>query len=233
MAEQSFWCPTLVDTWRAFLRRGIPDDGALQHRRAFVSNIGYNLQFLEFTNYQIAETPLHATVYTQTLKSFVITGMGIVESLMWYLLKKHGFNRRVDWESIAELHTSTYKESGQEFRVVNTIEKKLSESREIEMSLHWMLKKVEKKKLLGVDGQVYRDLNYLRGLRNKVHIHVVQHDSDTDWNAFNNNELKLMKKALYGVFTSELFKPEDKHLEKLEFLRVEEKTEELLDEIQF
>ena len=165
------------------------------------------------------------------MKSFVVTGMGIVEALMWYLLKKNNLNRKVDWEKIAELQTSTYKDSEAEFRIVNFIEKKLEKSKEVEMSLQWMLKKVENKKLLGVDSQVYRDLNYLRALRNKVHIHIVQHDADTDWNAFNDNEFKLMKKALYGVFTSELFKPKKKHLEKLSFLEVEERTEELVGDI--
>ena len=229
--KEGFWCPTLIDSWRAFLRQGIADDGTLQHRNAFISNIGYNLQFMEFSNYQILEVHLHATVYTQTMKSFVVTGMGIVEALMWYLLKKNNLNRKVDWEKIAELQTSTYKDSEAEFRIVNFIEKKLEKSKEVEMSLQWMLKKVENKKLLGVDSQVYRDLNYLRALRNKVHIHIVQHDADTDWNAFNDNEFKLMKKALYGVFTSELFKPKKKHLEKLSFLEVEERTEELVGDI--
>ena len=152
---------------------------------------------------------------------------------MWYALKKNGFDRKVDWEKVVELQTSTYKESDAEFRLVNIVEKKLEESQDVEMSLYWMLKRVERKKLLGVDGQVYRDLNYLRSLRNKVHIHVVQHDSDTDWNAFDNNEFKLMKKALYGVFTSELFKPDEKHLEKLSFLAVEERTEELVENVPF
>ena len=62
---------------------------------------------------------------------------------------------------------------------------------------------------------------------------MVQHYRDTDWNAFNNNEFKLIKKVLHGVFTSELFRPERKHLELLSFLEVSETTEELVDDIPF
>lgn len=85
MVEGTFWSPSLIDRWRGFLGRGVPKDGTLRHRYAFISNIGYNLQYLQFLDYQIEEIPLHATVYTQTLKSFVITGMGIVEAICWYL----------------------------------------------------------------------------------------------------------------------------------------------------
>jgi len=233
MAQEGFWCPTLIDEWRAFLRRGIPSDNVLNHRNAFVSNIGYNLQYLEFLNYQIKEVELHATVYSQTLKSFVISGMGIIEAIMWYLLKKNDLNRREDWEKVAELTSQAFNEEGSSYRVVNYIQKKLETPVELEMPLHWMLKRVEKKKLLGIKSQAYKDLNYLRNLRNKVHIHVVQHDTDTDWNAFNNNELKLTKKALHGVLNSELFSPKETHIKMLEFLAVEETTEQLIEEIPF
>ena len=68
-----------------------------------------------------------------------------------------------------------------------------------------MRKKVESRKLLGIETQVYKDLNHLRGLRNRVHIHVMQGDKDTDWFKFNNSDIELMKKALLSIFQSPLF----------------------------
>lgn len=233
LADGEFWSPTLIDTWRRLLRRGVADDGTLRHRYAFVSNIGYNLQYLQFLDYQRADVPLHATVYTQTLKSFVITGMGVVEAVCWYVLKKHGWNKTEQWERIADLKTSDFEENDSQYRIVNSVERRSSRPIEVEMSLQWMIRQVEKRKLLGMDRQVYKDLNYLRGLRNKVHIHVVQHDTDTDWNSFNNNEFKLMKKALHGVLTSALFEPLEEEKRHLEFLRVEESTDELAEDIPF
>lgn len=105
MEDEGFWCPNLIDQWRNFLSRGVPSDGALRHRRPFISNLGYSLQYLQFLDYQIREVNLHATVYTHTLKSFVIAGMGIIEAVSWYLLKRKGWNRKHDWEQIAELQS--------------------------------------------------------------------------------------------------------------------------------
>jgi hypothetical protein len=233
MAKGEFWTPTGIDTWRRYLSRGIPNDRTLAHRYAFVSNIGYNLQYMQFLNYQLSEISLHFTIATQTLKSFVITGMGVVEAICWYVLKKNGLNKTDEWDIVAEPTTATYTDGEAEYRITNRVGKKRDTAKEVEMSLQWMIRKVEKKKLLGMQEQVYKDLNYLRSLRNKVHIHVVQHDSDTDWNAFNHNEFKLMKKALYGVLTSELFAPDTDGFLRLKFLEVEESTETLVEDIPF
>ena len=140
--DEGFWCPKLIDTWRDFLRRGIIDNGTLNYHRAFISNIGYNLQYLEFLNYQNHEVRLHAIVNTQTMKSFVITGMGVIEALMSYLLKRYGWNLKEYWEKVAELQTSTYKENDIKYRIVNLILKELDSPAEVEMHLNWMLRRV-------------------------------------------------------------------------------------------
>jgi hypothetical protein len=186
--DEGFWCPNLVDSIRAFLRQGIPDDGVLAHGRAFVSNIAYNLQYLEFLNHLLTEKQLHSTVRTQSQKSFVITCMSIIEAVLWYVLRKNGMHKIEDWEEIKELHTSSFRDGDSERRVRNTILRKRHEPVEAEMNLDSMIKKVESKKFLGIDHQVHRDLNYLKKLRNKVHIHAVQHDRDTDWYSFNDQE---------------------------------------------
>lgn len=234
MAVDEFWCPnTLIDTWRRFLGRGIRKDSTLKHRHAFISNIGYSLQYLEFLDHQLSSVRLHSTIEKHMNKSFVVTGMSIVEAIMWYVLKKHGLQRVEKWEAVVDPSTNTFSLSDEQHRIRNVLERKLEEPKEVEASLMWMIRKVESKKLIGVDEQVYKDLNYLRGLRNKVHIHVVQHDTDTDWNAFSANELRVMKKALHGVLTSELFQPNQHYREKLRFLEVEEEPEDLLEEIPF
>ena len=74
------------------------------------------------------------------------------------------------------------------------------------MPLLRMIKRVEKKKLLGIDGKIYKNLNYLRKLRNKVHIHGVESRFDTDWNAFGDNEFQQSKNVLLAVLTSAQFK---------------------------
>lgn len=230
--SEGFYCPNGVDAIHAFLRRGIPkDDPTLAHGYAFVRNIAYNLQYLEYLNYTLSETELHVTVRTLAQKTFVITGMSVIEAILWFVLKKSGLQRTEEWEQVQELETRAFKENDAEYQLVNTLLRRLPESRDIEMPLDAMIKRVESKKLLGLNGQVYKDLNYLRKLRNRVHIHAVQHDRDTDWWSFNDRELKLMKGVLSSVLRSELFNPETEHDPLIAYLKVEETTDALADEL--
>ena len=194
--QSSFYCPSLINDWRNFFYQGIPDDGTIKHRYAFVRNIGYSLQYIEFLDYQITEINLHETVLIQSYKSFIVIGMGIIEALLYYLLKNHDLNKKYDWEKVTEQQTGAFKEGQSDYRIINKLEKKLFDPIDVEMKLVWMIQKVEKKKLLGIKRQVYKDLNYLRKLRNRLHIHQFKDYTDTDFNAFSRNEYMLMKKAL-------------------------------------
>jgi hypothetical protein len=230
-ADDGFWCPNPINKIRVFLRRGIKDDDVLAHHQAFVSNIAYNLQYLEFLNHLLTEKSLHATVLTQTEKTFVITGMSVIEAILWYVLRKNGMQKTNEWEEIKKFSPSSFKDGESEFLVQNTILKRRGEPIEVEMPLDSMIKRVESKGLLGVDHQVYQNLNYLKKLRNRVHIHAVQHDRDTDWYAFNNREVKLMKKVLLSVLVSDLFAPEAKHEHIMSYLKVDETVDQLAKEI--
>jgi hypothetical protein len=232
--SEGFWCPTSVDTLDAFVRRGIPkEDVSLEYSKAFVRNIAYNLQYLEYLNHVLTEKSLHVTVFTLTIKTFVVTGMSVVEAVLWYVLKKYGLQRKEEWEQAQELESRTFQENCVEYKLMSTLVRKLKAPIDAEMPLDAMIKRVESKKLLGVDVQVYKNLNYLRKLRNRVHIHSVQHDKDTDWWSFNEKELKLMKAVLGSVLCSELFAPAEEHDEFLAYLRVQEKPETLVDDLPF
>jgi hypothetical protein len=229
-----FFCPAGVDVVHAFVRRGIPrEDEVLDYSYAYVRNIAYNLQYLEFLSHTLDEAELHVTVRTLSQKTFVITGMSVVEAVLWYVLKKAGHQRREEWEEVQEFSTQTFNQDGNDYRLINKLCRKLQLPIDAEMPLDAMIKRVESKKLLGIDLQVYKDLNYLRKLRNRVHIHAVQHDKDTDWWNFNNREVKLMKGVLRSVLCSQLFTPLPEHTALLGYLNVTESTEELAADLPF
>lgn len=230
-ADEGFWCPNKVDRIRLFLRRGMPKDKVIKHDSAFVANIAYHFQYLEFLNHLLTEKQLHVIVRQQTQKTFVVTGMSIIEAILWYVLRKAGMQKMEEWDEIKKLETSSFMNDTSELRVINTIVKKRDEPVEVEMSLDSMIKKVETKKLLGLGHQVYQKLSYLRKLRNRVHIHAVEFDHDTDWYVFSDKEVKLMKKVLHGVFSSELFKPGKEHKSIIEHLKVEDSAEQLAESI--
>lgn len=231
--NEGFYCPTSVDVIHSLLRQGIKkENSVLSHGYAFVRNIAYNLQYLEYLNYVLSETDLHVTVRTLTQKTFVITGMSIVEAILWFVLKSTGQQRKDAWEITTEVETTAFEDQGSKYKILNIISKQRPEPVDVEMTLDAMIKRVESKKLLGLDGQVYRDLNYLRKLRNRVHIHAVQHDKDTDWYSFNNREVELMRGVLGSVLCSELFAPDEDQALLISYLKASEPTSKIAEEIQ-
>ncbi len=232
-SNEGFYRPASVDEIHSLLCQGIKNEKTvLSHGYAFVRNIAYNLQYLEYLNYVLSETELHVTVRTLSQKTFVITGMSIVEAILWFVLKSSGQQRKDAWEITQEVETKTFEDQGSKYKISNIISKQRSESVDVEMTLDAMIKRVESKKLLGLDSQVYRDLNYLRKLRNRVHIHAVQHDKDTDWYSFNNREVELMRGVLGSVLRSELFSPDGDQALLISYLNVSEPTSKIAKEIQ-
>jgi hypothetical protein len=144
--------------------------------------------------------------------------MSIIEAILWYVLKKNNQHNMVEWKEIRKLQTNQYTEGGKKHKSEITTYVKIDPPEPQPMTLDTMVKKVESRKLLGVNSQTYKDLNYLRKLRNKVHIHSVQNSQDTDWYVFNENEVNIMKNALYSVLTSSMFNPEPKHDKFIKYL---------------
>jgi hypothetical protein len=231
-SNEGFYCPTGVDFIHSLLRQGIKkENSVLSHGYAFVRNIAYNLQYLEYLNYVLSETELHVIVRTLTQKTFVITGMSIVEAILWFVLKSSGQQRKDAWEITQEVESKAFEAQDGKYKISNIISKLRPEPVDVEMTLDAMIKKVESKKLLGLDGQVYKDLNYLRKLRNRVHIHAVQHDKDTDWYSFNNREVELMRGVLGSVLRSELFAPDEGQALLISYLKSSESTSKIAETI--
>jgi hypothetical protein len=214
-----FYCPSPIASIVAYFGRSFPDDGTLTHRRGYFKNIAYTIQYLEYLDHTLNETTLHSTVRSLTQKSFIIGGMGVIESVLWYVLKKDGAHKTELWKVAHEVKSSEFSDSGKKRRLRTIIDDKLEPPQEAEMTLESMCKRVERRQLLGVKTQVYRDLNHLRSLRNRVHIHSVRHERDTDWWNFSNEDVDLMKKALHSVLTCSLFASGSSHIDILEFLK--------------
>ena len=158
-----------------------------------------------------------------------MTGMSVIEAILWFLLKNSDNQHKIEWEVIREFKGNEFAENGCDYKLSSALLKRAEQSIDREMSLESMIKKAEDKKLLGVDSQVYRDLNYLRKLRNRIHIHAVQHDKDTDWWSFNTKEVDIMKGVLGSVLRSDLFHPTKDHDCLLDHLTSKVPIELLID----
>lgn len=222
--QRGFYCPNLIAPIINFLRTGMPDDGTITHHHGFLNNIGYNLQYLQYLDHNLANLNsqnLHETVKTLTRKSAIITGMSIIEATLYFIIKQNGLQSLSQWEqSGKKRQTNKYKDDGKWHKIELQTFVEVTPPVELIMTLDTMIKKVNSKKILGRYPQVYEDLNTLRQLRNRVHIHDIQHDQDTDFWTFEESELNLMKKALYTVFTKSVFVVTPDEKEMLEFLNV-------------
>ncbi len=87
------------------------------------------------------------------------------------------------------------------------------------MTFDQMCKKVESKKLLGDEKDLYKEISGIRKLRNKIHIHGIEDSQDTDWYNFNQNQFKLIKKVLYGILISSRF-ASSSYIHKFDYLKL-------------
>ena len=212
-----FWSPSPIDKWRGFLSSGIRKEKLGSSHYSYISNISYSIQYLEFLNYQLKATALHSTVKSQTIKTFVVVSMSVVEGILFYVLYSNSELPSEEWETIKkELKSSEFIDGERRKRILTTLQEKLEEPKTRTPTLDPMLKRVEKKKLLGIDTDIYKTLNHLRKLRNKVHIQDVTTRLDTDWNTFSEKEFAQSKSVLLSVLTSDQFKTRNDSL--LEFL---------------
>ncbi|MBW2096559.1 MAG: hypothetical protein JRI80_16935 [Deltaproteobacteria bacterium] len=208
------WYPAPINKLESFLQKAIFRGTGFVHVYALRKNLAYNLQYIEYLDKSLSEIKLSSVITTQTYKMFIIVGCGIIESLLTYFLIKSGNYSTKIWQLEAKMPGQEKLIDGKKKRIDCYILKKLSTPVREEMTFDSMLRKAEKKKVLGPNHDVYSKLNYLRKLRNKVHLQTIDEPTDTDWNAFKYRHLCAMAQVVYSVFTSNIFHPsaEDKIL---------------------
>jgi hypothetical protein len=216
-SSEGKWLPTSISRLESYLGKFIKTDMGIPNSVGLRKNIAYNLQYLQFQIQELKEFNLTSVLQTQIWKVFIIVGTSIIEALLYYLLVSKGFHKITEWEQIGST-SNEVNLNGAQHKIENIIYKKLKGPIPESMTLDVMTKKAENKKLLGTNHTIYKKLNYLRKLRNRVHIYAIDSDTDTDWWEINPKEFKIIKTVLYSFFTSSLFSPSDKERELFDFL---------------
>ncbi|MEQ8409554.1 MAG: hypothetical protein RKH07_14895 [Gammaproteobacteria bacterium] len=216
-SSEGKWLPTPIGAFEEFLSKFIAAGRGVPNVVALRKNIAYNLQYLQFQKQVLLECGVTQVITTQVWKVHIIVGTSIIEALLYYLLTSTGLHKTQKWEEVGK-SSSENKFEGKDFRIENTYFRRPVKDNPQEMTLDWMIKKAESKKLLGSDHNIYKKLVYLRKLRNRVHIHAVNEDYDTDWLKINKNEVDTVRNVLYMFFTSSLFKPSQTEKGYFEFL---------------
>ena len=203
---QATWYPTSVANLEGMLVKVIQRGRGFTHVYALRKNIAYNLQYLEFLDRVLVDIKLSSVLSTQTYKMFVLVGCSIMESLLTYLLIKSGHHKATQWEEECVMPGQEKKVGDERKRIDCHVLRKLTTPKRVEMSFDSMIKKAESKHLLGGDHSIYAKLQYLRNLRNKVHLQGIDDPTDTDWNAFHRHHLSAMAQVIHAVFTGPIFR---------------------------
>lgn len=191
------WYPQPVDTYKHSIK--IPFD--TDENKRLNSNFAYSMQYIEYIEKQINELKLSEVILKMLFKSYIITGMGIIELLFVYLLKSTDHWNKTEWEEYLTF-TSNTKEDGEDVIKTETKLFKKVKPYEMRMDLDSMIKKVEKRHLLTIDHNVFPALKKLRELRNRVHLQSGVGATDHDYNRIKLEEMQMMRRILYAILTA-------------------------------
>lgn len=205
--QGSTWYPVPIDRLNEFLLKVIQQGHGYPHPYALRKNIAYNLQYLEYLEQTLSHLRISSVLVTQTWKTFILVGCGIVESLLKYLLIRHDIHSKDIWELDFIAKGNERKVEGKSIKIDSHVYRKLNHPKLSQMDFDGMLKKAKSKGVLGSNQDVYLKLNSLRALRNRVHLQRIHHAIDTDWHAFGSDDFKNMAQVLHAVFTSNIFRP--------------------------
>lgn len=194
------WKPISVSQFEIFVSQG----SLCNMPRELKKNIVYSLQYIQYIELQLQELNLHSIITTMLYKNYIITGVSIIEGIFYHLLKSTGNWRQKEWELVQTVKTNTYQSQGDSFKIENQIYKKI-DSKDDEMNLDSMIKKIESKNLIDIQHKGFPYIKRLKRLRNKVHLQINEHPNDTDWNTFKEIDYLWMKYTLYRILTNSKF----------------------------
>lgn len=217
--DQPTWYPTQISRLDTFLEKAISLGHGYRTVYALRRNIAYSLQHLEFLDRVLEDIKLSGVLRTQTWKTFIVVGTGLIESVLHYLLIRHDLHSTTEWELKVVLPGNTKNVDGEAVKGDVHISRRLPGARLIQMTFDAMIQKARSKRLLGQNLNLYDDLQELRELRNKVHLQAIDEPTDTDWNAFQLADLQQMYRVVHGVFTSTIFRPSAEEVDYFAYLR--------------
>jgi hypothetical protein len=205
-ASAETWCPIPVDVWETFLKKYIKATPPIDASKAkgLMKNVIYSLQHIEFIDRCNQDLNLTSVIKTMNQKMFVVEGCSIIEALFFYFLIHGKHVQKSEWEELQKLNASEFEVQKEKFKIVPTLYKKLDVPVLKEMSFDTMIKRAQNKSITGLDNEFYKQLNHLRKLRNKVHLHILEDSLTTDYFSVSEKDINLIKSSLLLLLTSPL-----------------------------
>lgn len=192
------WYPTSVDTYKGSFEidKDIPQSFAL------LSNLAYSMQYIEFLEKEFTELTVSSVIYTMLVKTYVITGMSVLEGLFSNIIKSHHWWKMSTLESLGSTQSNEAHLLDERVIIKTELQKRV-DPYPLSMNLDDLIKILNRHHdALQVDHLVYPALGRLRELRNRVHLQKADDNFDNDYKAFDFSVKKEMGGILYLILTS-------------------------------
>lgn len=207
------WYPTSVETYKLSFNI----DTRIDNSRALRSNLAYSMQYLEFLEKEFCELDVSSVIYMMLVKTYVITGMSVLEGLFNNIVKAHGWWKTSDLESLGTTQSNETNFTGTSLVVKTELFRKV-EPYMLQMNLDELIRVLSHHHdALKVHHLVYPILKRLKDLRNRVHLQKAENNTDHDYNAFDFSVKKEMGAILYQILTSPMVSRTPK---SFEFLKI-------------
>jgi len=213
------WLPTPVTKLEAYLERLFDRRSNIPKTAGIRKNVAYNLQYLQYIHQSLSEFKNTSVIITQSWKTSVIIGTSILEAISYYLVLSRDLQRCTVW--VEQTRTSSnFSLDGEQYQLESIVSKKADVPIQVEMTFEQVIRRMEDKKLLGPDHDIYKKMQFLRKLRNRVHLQLTDGAHDSDWTTFNANEINTLREILYTILTGPLFTPSQDEEVYFEFLHM-------------
>lgn len=208
------WKPITISQIELEFKNGILKDMPIAIRK----NITYNLQYLEYLTFQFKELELNSAIYMSLIKNYIIIGSSIIEAIFYWIVKSNNLYNTSDLELVYTTSSNPKKHNGEQFVTETNVYRKVQKY-EIDMNYDTLIKKIESKKLLNLNHNVFPYIKKFRQLRNRVHLQIIQNDKDTDWWSFKYYDYLIMRAVLYFVLSDKNINIYGKDNSKFWFLK--------------
>lgn len=188
----------------------------IENSQALKSNLAYNMQYLEFLEKEMEELKISDVLYTMLIKTYVITGMSILEGLFVNIVKSNGWWKTETLESLGNT-CSNETTFGADKVILRTEILKTVDAYPLQMNLDELIRVLSRHhQLLQANHLVYPALKRLKELRNRIHLQKADNRLDHDYNAFDIGVKKEMGAILYQILISPMV---TSYPESFEFLK--------------
>lgn len=114
--ERGAWYPVSINRLETYLGKFIEQGHGYVHVHQLKKDLAYNLQYLQFQDRVVQDIKLSSVLYTQSIKTIVLVGCSIIESILHFILVKTGSHSTTEWEEKAIFKGNQKKLDGENVR---------------------------------------------------------------------------------------------------------------------